>query len=155
MSQSILSKSCPFCNNAFKKLGNHLAHCPDRNGRDYNHLLSQKTLDNKSGKKPKETCPKCGRKFSRLDTHLKNSAICRGTQTDSPAPSTEPDPTPVAIPQSLSHPSQQPQPPQYPPPASPPLPPVTISSRMKLPQTAEGWSEANEYEADCSPQGAA
>ncbi len=117
MGQSILSKSCPFCNNAFLKLGNHLAHCPDRNGRDYNHLLSQKTLDNKSGKKPKETCRKCGRKFSHLDTHLKNSAICRDTQTDSPAPSTEPDPTPAAIPQSLSHPSQQPQPPQYPQPA--------------------------------------
>ena len=111
MSQSTLSKYCPFCNKAFKKLGNHLAHCPDRNGRDYNHLLSQKTLDIKSGKKPKEICPKCGRKFSRLDTHLKNSAICKDTQTDSPAPSTDPDPTPAVIPPSPSHPSQQPQPP--------------------------------------------
>ena len=141
MSQSTLPKyQSPFCNNAFKKLGNHLAHCPDRSGRDYNHLLSQKTLDIKSGK---GTCPKCGRKFSRLDTHLKNSAICKDTQTDSPAPSTDPDPIPAVIPPSPSHPSQQPQPPQYPQPAPPP--PVTISPRMKLPQTAVGWSEANEY----------
>ena len=83
----------------------------DRNGRDYNHvhLLSQKTLDNKSGKKPKETCPKCGRKFSRLDTHLKNRAICKDTQTNSPAASTDPDPTPAVIPPSPSHLSQQPQ----------------------------------------------
>ena len=139
MSQSTLSKSCPFCNNAFKKLGNHLAHCPDRNGRDYNHLLSQKTLDNRSGKKPKKTCPKCGRKFSRLDTHLMNSAICKDTQTTSPAPSA--DLTPAAVPPSPSHPSQQPQPAQQ----APPLPPVTISPRMKLPQTAEGWIEADEY----------
>ena len=138
MNQSTLSKSCPFCNNAFKKLGNHLAHCPDRNGRDYNYLLSQKTLDNRSGKKPKKTCPKCGRKISRLSTHLRSSAICKDTQTISPAPFADPIP---AVTSSLSLPPHQFQPPQ---PASPP-PLVTILPRMKLPQTAEGWSEADEF----------
>ena len=80
MDQSTLYKTCPFCNKDYKKLGIHLTHCPDRNGRDFEHLLSQKTLDKRSGKKTKETCPKCGKKFDRLDTHLRTSATCKDTQ---------------------------------------------------------------------------
>ena len=42
--------SCPFCGKSgYKRLGNHLPHCPERNGCDYIFMLSEKTLNNKKG----------------------------------------------------------------------------------------------------------
>ena len=71
--------SCPFCDKSgYKRLGNHLPRCPERNGRDYTFMLSVKTLNNKKGNSCKfKCCPKCLKKFARLDTHLKNSSCCR------------------------------------------------------------------------------
>ena len=60
--------SCPFCTKVFKRVGNHLPHCKQRNGRDYSQFLTQKTLkkrEPRSGKKAR--CPKCSKTFSRLD----------------------------------------------------------------------------------------
>ena len=67
---------CPFCNSTFKKLGNHLSHCSERNGRDYLPYLSQKTRDKRAKNSKKNPCPCCGKQFSRLDTHLRNNVIC-------------------------------------------------------------------------------
>ena len=72
-------RSCPFCGKSgYKRLGNHLLHCPERNGRDYTFMLSAKTLNNKKSNSCKfKCCSKCHKKFARLDTHLKNSSCCR------------------------------------------------------------------------------
>ena len=70
------TKCCCFCKKDFKKLGNHYKGCPERNGRDYDHLLSQKTLA-KREKTRKSSCPNCGKSFLRLETHLRNSATCK------------------------------------------------------------------------------
>ena len=72
--------SCPFCHKAcFKRLGNHLPRCPERNGQSYTQYLSKKTQQDKerarSGKS--SVCPRCHRRFRRLDTHLRTSASCR------------------------------------------------------------------------------
>ena len=41
-------RSCPFCGKSgYKRHGNHLPRCPERNGNDYTFMLSQKTLNNK------------------------------------------------------------------------------------------------------------
>ena len=77
MEQSATSNHCPFCGKEFVRVGNHLKHCPQRQGREYNHLLSQKTLQKKTVKQKREKCPKCEKLFDRLDTHLRNSATCR------------------------------------------------------------------------------
>ena len=71
--------SCCFCKGNFKRLGNHYKNCPSRDGRDYQHLLSQKTIDKKS-KAKKVPCPKCGKFFLRLETHLRNSATCKSVE---------------------------------------------------------------------------
>ena len=62
-----------------------------------------KTYIKASGKK--ETCPKCGGKFVRLDTHWRVSATCKDyvpyPTTESPlahAPHSEPSPTPCNVP---------------------------------------------------------
>ena len=137
MDQSAQSKSCPFCQKDFKKLGNHLKYCKERNGRDYEHLLSEKTLLKKSAtsKMKKEICPNCGRKFKSLSTHLRSSATCKITQTSIP--------TSCATAVHSASPSQQPPLPK----TTQTAPPHNVSTlpRMKLPQTAEGWAEANEY----------
>ena len=66
------SNSCCFCHKTFKSLGNHYKGCPDRNGECYQHLLSKKTLAKKQhGKARKAPCPKCGKMFLRLETHLR------------------------------------------------------------------------------------
>ena len=69
------NNGCPFCHKTFLKLGCHLPWCKERKGQDKSCYLSQKTLAkrNKAGKK---MCPQCGRKFARLDTHLKGSSTC-------------------------------------------------------------------------------
>ena len=77
MEQSATSNLCPFCGKEFVRVGNHLKHCPQRQGREYDHLLSQKTHQKKAGKQKREKCPKCEKFFARLDTHLRNSATCR------------------------------------------------------------------------------
>ena len=66
----------PFCNGSYLKLRKHLPHCKERDGRDYTHLLSAKTLGNRSQSKKTE-CPKCHNFFKRLDTHFRVSATCK------------------------------------------------------------------------------
>ena len=71
-----VQSTCPFCELHFRKLGNHLPHCKHRDGREYGHLLSQKTLAKRS-KSRKQPCPRCNRLFLRLDTHLRCSRSCK------------------------------------------------------------------------------
>ena len=56
----------------FKKLGNHLRSCKERNGRDYSKFLSSKTLKMKENlsKLKSMFCPRCHKNFY---TYLKNS----------------------------------------------------------------------------------
>ena len=79
---------CPFCRKSgFKKLGNHLPYCKDRNGRDYSKYLSNKTLEKKARSTSKNNssfCPRCHKRFQRVDTHLKNSAVCRSIPQEAP-----------------------------------------------------------------------
>lgn len=78
------NSTCPFCcKGDFKRLGNHLPKCPERNGRDYSHLLSKKTIQKKTRVRSAEAnfCPRCHKRFSRLDTHLRTSASCRHIPT--------------------------------------------------------------------------
>ena len=78
-SQSSSQNCYPFRQCSFKRVGNHLPRCPQRDGRDYTIYLSQKTLNNRAGTSKKKPCPSCGKLFIRLDTHLKNSAICKSS----------------------------------------------------------------------------
>ena len=59
---------------------------------DYQHLLSQKTLEKKNNKQKKSTCPKCGKSFLRLDTHIQKSATCRNAPTHSTPPTSTEQP---------------------------------------------------------------
>ena len=136
------SRACPFCLQVFARLGNHLKGCPQRQGRDYTHLLSQKTLSKNTSKAKKMPCPKCGIKFERLDTHLRNSATCKNAPTQ---PSTSPSPTPVdtisaTVPDPSSSQTQAQQPP-----TSLVTSPVSTLPAMKLPQTPEDWVEADQF----------
>ena len=70
-------KPCPFCAKPFKGLGDHLRHCKQRDGRDYQAYLSEKTRKKLGTGSKKKTCSRCGKAFVRLDTHLRNSARCR------------------------------------------------------------------------------
>lgn len=97
--------SCPFCAREFKSLGNHLPKCKERHDRDYSSYLSKKTLDRKAKTgSSRRSCPKCHKKFLRLDTHLKNNPFCKSIETpqispqnspcniqDQPMPSNNPD----------------------------------------------------------------
>lgn len=104
---------CPFCTVGFKRLGNHLPKCKDREGGDYSCYLSDKTLTKKTRRpRTRSFCPKCHKSFLRLDTHLRNNAHCRVVtplSSDSIQPSSHPEtPTdpPSTIPNfppSLSH----------------------------------------------------
>ena len=72
------TKPCPFCNFHFKRVGNHLPRCRERNGRDYIQHLAPKSIAKREKKRVKKVqCSKCSRFFVRLDTHLRNSATCR------------------------------------------------------------------------------
>ena len=122
--------TCPFCEKSFRKLGLHLAHCKQRDGRDYQHLLSQKTLAKKR-KSKKQLCPSCGKLFLRLDTHLRLSRSCQ----QHPAFLEPPHQTPI---HHLDHePSctQQSQPAT----AAPQLP------SLVLPQSDEQWAESDGF----------
>ena len=94
MDLSATSNLCPFCEKGFVRLGNHFKHCPRRQGRDYEQLLSQKTLQKKQKKQKKGPCPKCGKLFERLDTHLRSNAVCQ-TIPQPPQPS-QPQASPVS-----------------------------------------------------------
>ena len=134
--QAETSRICPFCNQSgFKRLGCHLPRCKQRNGRDYSMYLSAKTLSKKTATSCK-FCPKCHKRFHRLDTHLRTSASCRdfpsvplapaATQTDyAQGSSTTLDP-PAAIldftPLDYNH-----------------------RPKVKLPKTQEEWEDANSF----------
>ena len=99
---------CCFCQKPFKRLGNHYKGCPERHGADYQHLLSEKTTAKKqNGKAKKAPCPKCGKCFLRLETHLRNSASCKVTQAP---PSLVPHPSDAPVPPSSVPPSLVPHP---------------------------------------------
>ena len=71
-------RNCPFCSKAFRCLGKHLQHCPQRNGKPY-----QPYLANKQGKKTRTNsdlltpCPVCEKNFKHLDVHLRWNSQCR------------------------------------------------------------------------------
>ena len=91
--------TCPFCNGSYSQLGKHLPHCKERDGRDYTHLLSAKTLQKRSQSKKKTKCPKCHRLFKRLDIHFRVSATCKEINSI-------PSPTSPVMHSSLQEPSQ-------------------------------------------------
>ena len=75
---------CPFCHIAFRCLGKHLASCPSRQNRPYDHLLAKK-----SGKKSLtrestgfKKCHGCGKEFKRLDVHFRWNTSCRDPLVD-------------------------------------------------------------------------
>ena len=124
---------CCFCNKSYRSLGNHYKGCPGRNGADYQHLLAQGTLADKSRSKPdRQTCPKCGKRFIRLETHLRRSASCKN----------------VPLPEDLCRTSSRaPSSSEFPPnpaPAHNPVPP-TLLLRAKLPTTPEQWAELDHF----------
>ena len=90
------SNSCCFCHKTFKSLGNHYKGCPERKGECYQHLLSKKTLAKRQYVKAKKApCPKCGKMFLRLETHLRTNAACRSVTlpSDQCIPPTDPLPS--------------------------------------------------------------
>ena len=141
-----LKKPCPFCGKLFIKVGSHLAHCVERQGRDYSAYLSEKTLKNKS-KATRKSCPKCHRMFIRLDTHLKNSATCKSvsdgpslSEQTSPEQSPRPIPrVPIATPSHLTCYSQ--------PARSPEINRLPLDI-LKLPTSQQGWDEADAFLKD-------
>jgi len=128
-------QSCPFCGKEFRGLGNHLPHCKDRQGRDYSIYLAQKTLEKKSKKGSRKACPKCHKMFVRLDTHLKNSAICKSVASSDPSPPPEPSPPPVSDPSMLDNTPMPTKSAHY---QKPDLRPS-----LKLPSSKEDWAEAD------------
>ena len=144
------SSTCPFCQKSgFKRLGNHLPHCQARNGRSYEPFLSKKTVQNKerSSSCKTQVCPKCHRRFRRLDTHLRTSAICRSVSKpqevsqnslmeDSPA-AISPDSLP-----GLSQPSDLQQDLTTPPTQA--IDPVS-KPKLCLPESDEEWKKADVF----------
>ena len=132
------SKHCCFCLKTFKSLGNHYKGCPERNGADYQHLLSQRTLDNKfRGKAKKVPCPKCGKLFIRLEAHLRNNASCKNVTLPAEHYTSPPN---LPAPPSPEASSTEPNPPPVPRP-----PPPTLLPRAKLPTTPEQWDEVDAF----------
>ena len=86
---------CPFCARCFVRLGSHLPQCRERNGRYYSAFLAARKAPSSRG-----VCSSCGRRFKRLDTHLRVSSICRVVDCSKPQQSLRcerpptPDPTP-------------------------------------------------------------
>ena len=135
---SVTSNTCPFCQKVFVRVGNHLKGCPQRKGRDYDHLLSKKTLS-KRNKVRKEACPKCGKLYLRLETHLRNSATCKNptlldSEQTNEASVQEADPGEPTIVQTES--------------ANPHLPPslsFKTLPHIKVPKTEEEWRTADDF----------
>ena len=136
--QPTATGECPFCGKrGFKSLGRHLPRCAERDGRDYSMYLSDKTINKKTAIVPKY-CPKCHKRFRRLDTHLRVSATCHQF-------------SPLAPPSS----DIQPQHPQTEEPDQaailnfPPAQAAILDSapsqrpRVKLPVRQEEWEAAN------------
>lgn len=151
------TRECPFCGQLFRRLGNHLPSCRERGDRDYTEYLSKKTLEKRDrGGVRRKTCPKCQKKFVRLDTHLKRSPTCKSTE-GSHAEHPEPD-SPVS-----DYPTQPAQPTHHPTtpadlvsllrmngPTSPDLPQqlhpeAHLKPHLKLPSSKEDWKRANSY----------
>ena len=154
---SVLLTACPFCEKSFKRHGNHLAYCKERQGRDYSAYLSKKTLDKRSTSS-KRSCPKCHRMFLRLDTHLKNGATCRNiTQPlESGLMASVPDPPTSHLPSSQHAPSiATPETPTTPTPTptqqqclntiAPVHPGPQPKPLLKLPSSQQEWTEANTF----------
>ena len=156
---SLSTCTCLFCHkSSFKRLGNHLPHCPERNGRDYAPFLSKKTLCNrkKANSCKKRLCPRCHKRFCRLDTHLRNSATCRLVVSSdkafltSPSPSAMEDgsvsPSPNTLStQPLTEPLEScysPQPQTSPADTTPDSVP---KPRPCLPVSDDDWEKANTY----------
>lgn len=129
---------CPFCSIPFKRLGNHLRHCPERNGQDYTSYLAQKTLDRRQKHGPsRQQCHKCGRWWKRLDTHLRLSAGCRLVVQESgsvstitsqeQAPGASHGPDPLVLPSAES-----------------PLSPSMLRP-FNCPCSEEEWADANQH----------
>ena len=148
---------CPFCNTVFRRVGNHLPHCKQRDGKDYSQYLAPKTLKNKSQSRKKAKCPKCDKYFVRLDTHLRNSALCRAIPSPPSHPvqsntmaCTEPSHTYLSVPLGEEAMFQNSN---FAAPALVGVNETTIipvaSPKVKphliLPKTIEGWQEANKY----------
>ena len=73
---------CPFCGLCFVRLGPHLPRCRQREGRDYSAFLAKAPVP-----PAREVCSTCGRRFKRLDTHLRVSSTCRVIFPSVPIPS--------------------------------------------------------------------
>ena len=102
------SNCCCFCHKTFKSLGKHYKGCPKRDGKDYQHLLSKKTITKKQSSKAKKVpCPICNKKFLRLETHLRTSASCKTVTQPIESPPSPPNSSLCAVPS--------------PPPRSPPV----------------------------------
>ena len=149
--------SCPFCAREFKSLGNHLPKCKERHDRDYSSYLSKKTLDRKAKTgNSRKSCPKCHKKFLRLDTHLKNNPFCKSTEPpqispltspcniqDQPLPSNNTD-EPTSC--SLSEPTSDSATSDIP--NTPTQNELPTRLPLKLPSSQEDWLQANTFFAD-------
>lgn len=146
MAQSAISKQCPFCEGVFLRLGSHLKYCPERQGQEYDYLLSQKTIQNREGKRSRTPCPNCGKLFARLDTHLRTSAICQNAQPNSAALS-QPSRPPLTQEEAVCPPTGVPSnlgvcdvnKPPYCPKA------VDFLPNIELPRKPDEWKKANNY----------
>ena len=148
----VILPACPFCHkSAFKRLGSHLPHCPERNGRDYSSFLSEKTIAKRREQSCKQFCPRCHKKFITFDSHLKRSATCRfvtASEIDPPscgppssAASNDNLPSPVdPLPTDLSLSSTvSPQPPLS------QCPDFVPKPKLQLPRSDEDWLKANAF----------
>ena len=129
--------TCPSCSLSFKRLGSHLSLCKLRDGRDYEHLLSAKTLAKRTTSQRK-ACPRCNKYFVRLDTHLRLSRSCQVLSTPPNAVLQHQLDSPPQPPQS--HPSPQPH-------VSVPQVATQLPA-LKLPKSAEEWSEVDKVLAE-------
>ena len=81
--QLSIMKPCVFCGKEFRVVGKHYAHCRQRAGRPYEHLLAQKRGKlSRNFRRSTQTvltqsCPVCGKTFKCLDVHLRHSKNCR------------------------------------------------------------------------------
>ena len=132
------STPCPFCGLGFKRLALHLPTCAERNGRDYSEYsacLAKRAVVSKPGR---GVCSKCGRRFKRLDTHLRVSASCRTIAPRVPA-SSRPAPRVLASPRPAS-----PMNNTYQTAVMPSLHASHDFKRpLKLPKTTAEWDEAD------------
>ena len=71
----VILPACPFSHkSSFKRLGSHLPHCPERNGRDYSSFVS---ITKRREQICKQFCLRCHKNFN---PHLKRCATCRASE---------------------------------------------------------------------------